>query len=159
MKEEGHRISVKMVQELMRDMGLISIRQDAKGLYDKEKTRLKNRLNQQFTTDAPNQIWVSDVTYFRYNDKNYYICVIIDLFARAVVGYHVSRKNSTQLTKSTFKSAYEKRKPPEGLLFHTDRGSNYVSNTFCAYLRSLHVTQSFSRAYIPYDNSVGIFLF
>ena len=71
-----------------------------------------------------------------------------------VVGFRISHKNSTQLTKGTFKQAYENRKPESNLLFHTNRGSNYRSKTFCSYLKSLGVTQSFSRAHVPYDNSV-----
>ena len=94
------------------------------------------------------------MTYFRYKEKDLYICVIIDLYARMVVGFRIGLKNSTRLVKSTFKIAYEQRQPQLPLLFHTDRGSNYRSNAFCAYLQSLGVTQSFSRAHIPYDNSV-----
>lgn len=154
MKEEGYRISAEMVRELMRDMGLTSIRQDAKDLYDKEKPLFPNRLNQQFNVDAPNQVWVSDVTYFRYNNVGYYICVIIDLYARTVVAHKISQKNSTQLTKATFKMAYEKRKPSPNLMFHSDRGGNYIATAFREYLESLHVTQSFSRSGVPYDNSV-----
>lgn len=71
-----------------------------------------------------------------------------------VVSYKIGFKNSTQLVKSTFKKAYETRQPKTELLFHTDRGTNYKSYTFCSYLQSLNVTQSFSRAHIPYDNSV-----
>jgi len=154
MKEAGIRVSREMVSELMRDMGLISIRQDAKDLYDKEQRRFKNYLNRQFTVTRPNEVWVSDVTCFRFNSKNYYICVILDLFSRMVVGYRIGKVNSTQLVRSTFQTAYEERCPAEPLIFHTDRGSNYHSKTFCALLRSLGVTQSFSRAHIPYDNSV-----
>lgn len=154
MKEEGYRISIGMVRELMQDMGLISIRQDAKDLYDKEQKKYKNHLNQEFTATRPNEIWVSDVTYFRYKEKVFYICAILDLYSRMVVGFCISHKNSTQLTKGTFKQAYENRKPESNLLFHTDRGSNYRSKTFCSYLKSLGVTQSFSRAHVPYDNSV-----
>lgn len=154
MKEEGYRISVEMVRELMRDMGLTSIRQDAKDLYDKEKPLFPNRLNQQFNVDAPNQVWVSDVTYFRYNNVGYYICAIIDLYARTVVSHKISQKNSTQLTKATFKMAYERRKPSQNLMFHSDRGGNYIATAFREYLESLHVTQSFSRSGVPYDNSV-----
>lgn len=154
MKEEGYRISIGMVRELMRDMGLISIRQDSKDLYDKEQRKYKNHLNQEFTATHPNEIWVSDVTYFKLKTKVFYICAIIDLYSRMVVGYRISHKNSTQLTKGTFKQAYENRQPDNNLLFHTDRGANYRSNTFCSYLKSLNVTQSFSRAHIPYDNSV-----
>ena len=154
MKEKGYRISIGMVRELMHDMGLISIRQDAKDLYDKEQRKYKNHLNQEFTATHPNEVLVSDVTYFQYKEKVFYICAILDLYSRMVVGYRISHKNSTQLTKKTFKQAYENRNPESNLLFHTDRGSNYRSKTFCSYLKSLGVTQSFSRAYVPYDNSV-----
>ncbi len=154
MKSEGYIISVEMVRELMRDMGLISIRQDAKNLYDKEQRKYKNHLNQQFTTTRPNEVWVSDITYFRFNNKNYYICAIIDLYSRKLVAYKIGKANSTQLVKSTFKIAFEERNPQLPLLFHTDQGANYRSNTFCSYLKSLNVSQSFSRAHIPYDNSV-----
>lgn len=153
-KDEGYRISIGMVRELMHDMGLISIRQDAKDLYDKEQKKYKNHLNQEFTATRPNEIWVNDVTYFRWKDKVFYICAILDLYSRMVVGYRISNKNSTQLTKGTFKQSYESRNQGNNLLFHTDRGSNYRSKTFCSYLKSLGVTQSFSRAHVPYDNSV-----
>lgn len=154
MKEEGYKVSQEMVRELMREMGLLSIRQDAKKVYVKEQRSLKNHLNQQFEATRPNEIWVSDVTYFLCKNIKYYICAIIDLYARRVVGYRVGKNNSTQLVKSTFKQAYESRKPESKLLFHTDQGSNYRSYAMCSYLQKLNVTQSFSRAGVPYDNSV-----
>ena len=124
LREQGCRVSEQMVRELMQDMGLSSIRQGAKKQYDKETKRCKNYLNQQFTATRPNEIWVSDVTCFCYKEKELYICVIIDLYARIVVGFRIGLKNSTQLVKSTFKLAYEQRQPQLPLLFHTDRGSN-----------------------------------
>ena len=155
LKEQGYKTSEDTVRKLMADMGLISIRQHSKTLYEKErKTYCKNHLNQNFTTTAPNQVWVSDVTCYSFQEKNYYICVILDLFSRKVVGYKVSHRNSTQLVKATFKMAYESRKSPEGLIFHTDRGTNYKSHTFMSYLKSCDVIQLFSRAHMPYDNSV-----
>lgn len=154
MKEQGPRVSVKIVRELMQEMGLVSIRQDSKGNYDKEMRSYKNYLNQQFEATRPNEYWVSDVTFFRYNENNYYICAILDLFSRMVVGYKVGKVNSTQLVRSTFQMAYEGRQPVLPLTFHTDRGGNYRSLTFRMYLKSLNITQSFSRAHIPYDNSV-----
>ena len=154
LKSRGVRVSVEMVRELMKDMGLISIREGAKDDYDKERKMYKNYLNQQFSTTKPNEVWVGDVTYFRFKEKDYYICVIIDLFSRKVVGYKVGMKNSTQLTKSTFKLAYKSRQLTEPLMFHSDNGSNYHSKAYCEYLKSLNVKQSFSRAHVPYDNSV-----
>ena len=154
MKNEGFKISNEMVRTLMRDMGLVSIRQSAKKLYEDEGRKYKNHLNQEFDTCKPNEVWVSDVTYFKYGENAYYICVIIDLFSRMVVGYKIGKTNSTQLVKSTFQIAYKARQPDSSLVFHTDRGSNYRSKIINDYIRSLNITQSFSRAYVPYDNSV-----
>ena len=146
--------SVNMVRQLMSDMGLVSIRQDAKKYYNDNARRHKNYLNQEFNTTAPDQVWVSDVTYFKCNNKQYYICAVIDLYARKIISYKIGKINSTQLVKTTFKIAYEKRKPSKSLIFHTDHGSNYISKGLNDYLKSLQITHSFSRAYVPYDNSV-----
>ncbi len=154
MRNEGIKVSEEMVRNLMRDMGIVSIRQMAKKLYEEEKRKHKNYLNQEFDPNAPNEVWVSDVTYFKFRDKAFYICVIMDLYARLVIGYKVGKKNSTQLVKSTFQHAYSRRHPPDNLIFHTDRGFNYVSKTMADYLNSLNITHSFSRPYVPYDNSV-----
>lgn len=154
MKSEGFKVSNEMVRTLMRDMGLVSIRQSAKKLYEDEGRKYKNLLNQEFDTCKPNEVWVSDVTYFKYGENAYYICVIIDLFSRMVVGYKISKTNSTQLVKSTFQIAYKARQPDSSLVFHTNRGSNYRSKTMNDYMRSLNITHSFSRAHVPYDNSV-----
>lgn len=150
----GVKASVKMIQKLMSDMGLVSIRQGAKKYYDDNVRQYKNYINQEFHTNAPNQVWVSDVTYFKCNNKQYYICAIIDLYARKVISYKIRKINSTQLVKTTFKVAYEERNPSTSLIFHTDRGSNYISKGLSDYLKSLQITHSFSRAYVPYDNSV-----
>lgn len=154
LKEQGFKAGEKTVRLLMRDMGIKSIRQEAKSLYDKEKKRNRNLLQQQFNPLKPNQVWVSDITMFRLKEKNFYICVILDLYSRAVVGYKIGIKNSTQLTKSTFKLAYINRQPQSGLMFHSDNGGNYCCKTFQSYLIKLNVEQSFSRPYVPYDNSV-----
>lgn len=91
---------------------------------------MANLLNQQFTADRPNQIWVSDITYFKINDYWVYFCVILDLFSRKVVGYRVSRNASTNLVTSTFRSAFRERGDPSGLTFHSDRGKQYTSAAF-----------------------------
>lgn len=154
LRNKGVKVSDEMVRELMKDMGLVSIRQEAKKLYTDDIKRNKNYLNQEFDPDSPNQVWVSDITYFKCNSKSYYICVIIDLYARKVIAYKAGKKNSTQLIKTTFRQAYENRQPSSSLIFHTDRGANYCSKTLNDYIKSLGITHSFSRPYVPYDNSV-----
>ena len=154
LRNKGVKVSDEMVRELMKDMGLVSIRQEAKKLYTDDIKRHKNYLNQEFDPDSPNQVWVSDITYFKCNGKSYYICVIIDLYARKVIAYKAGKKNSTQLIKTTFRQAYENRQPSSSLIFHTDRGANYCSKTLNDYIKTLGITRSFSRPYVPYDNSV-----
>lgn len=112
-------------------------------------------LNQEFKAKRKNEIWVSDITYFKIKDYAVYLCVIIDLFSRRVVGYRVSRKSSTHLVTATFKSAFEDRGHPNELTFHSDRGGQYISDTFMSLLRSCGVKQSFSNSGHPYDNAVA----
>lgn len=154
MKNEGIAVSKEMVRKLMREMGIGSVRQSAKKLYEDECKKHKNYVNQQFDIHAPNEVWVSDVTYFKFNEKAYYICVVIDLFSRKVISYKVGKKNSTQLVTSTLKMAYEDRKPNSSLIYHTDRGFNFCSRGMAEYIKSIQITHSFSRPYVPYDNSV-----
>ena len=84
----------------------------------------------------------------------YFICVIMDLYARRVIAYKIGYSNNTHLVKETFRMAYESRKPEPGLIFHTDQGGNYRSRAFGDYLKTREVTQSFSKPGVPYDNSV-----
>ena len=154
LRQKNITVSVHLVRELMAEMGLISIRVYSHYLYNKEFGKYKNYINQFFDADYPNQIWVSDITYFKLKETPYYICVIIDLFSRKVITCRVSRSNSTQLVKMTFRDAYKNRKPGTDLTFHSDRGSNYNAQAFRKLLASLGVTQSFSRAHNPYDNAV-----
>lgn len=155
--ERGHTGSEKIVAKLMREMGLYSIRDMAKKEYKKQLRQEKKRnvLDRQFNTDQPNQVWVSDVTYFNWNNKTYYICVIIDLYSRKIVTHRISLRNSTQLITATFKEAYTLRNPTGSLTFHSDRGVAYISYSFRGLLKSLGVTQSFSNSGQPHDNAVS----
>lgn len=155
--EHGHRVSEKLVAELMREMGLVSIRTSSKRDYTRlegyEKKR--NILQRRFRTERPNQVWVSDVTCFKLKGRWYYICAIIDLFSRRVVAYGISQKNSTRLITSTFKSACAQHKPGKGLIFHSDQGAQYTAYSFQKLLREHGITQSFSNPGTPHDNAVA----
>ena len=154
LKDRGYNVSKRTVTSIMQENGWFAIRNGAKKIYLKMNRERENILNQNFKTSRPNEVWVSDVTYFKYNHKTYYICIVMDLYARKVISCKISLKNSTQLTKATFKKAYYLREPQDELLFHSDRGSNYVSKNFMDYLQELGVMQSFSKGGNPYDNSV-----
>ena len=152
---QGVVVSDKMVKKLMKEMNLFSIRIDAKKQYLKQKpSTKKDVLKLNFKATAPNEVWVSDITYYKLKDKFYYICAIVDLYSRKVVAWKLSLNQSSQLTTSTFKIAYAQRNPSEGLIFHSDRGGAYVSNAFQALLLSNGVTQSFSPTASPQHNAV-----
>lgn len=155
MNDSGHHTSERTVAKIMHENGWFSIKSSAKKLYLQFKERKENILNQQFNPQHPNEVWVNDVTYFKFNQKTFYICVILDLFARKAISCNVSLKNSTWLTKSALKHAIETRNPDTSkLLFHSDQGFNFTSKTFMSYLMQSGIKQSFSRKGIPYDNSV-----
>ena len=96
---------------------------------------------------------VSDITYIKINGKWYYLCIVIDLFSRKVIAWHISAKLDVDLVISTFNKAYQKRNTPSGLMFHSDRGSQYTAFAFRQLLDSLDVVQSFSKAGFPFDNA------
>lgn len=85
--QRGHKVSKKYVADLMREMGLISIRTTSKQDWLKWNKPKRNVVQQQFQVAQPNHTWVSDVTCFKLNERYYYICVIIDLYSRLVIAY------------------------------------------------------------------------
>ena len=155
MNDRGYRTTEKTVAKIMHENGWFSIKTSSKTIYLQNQERRQNILNQQFNPKFPNEVWVSDVTYFKLKGRTYYICVILDLFARKIISLNVSKKNSTWLTKTTLVDAYETRKPDTSiLLFHTDQGTNFTARAFKEQINTLGIQHSFSRKSTPYDNSV-----
>ena len=156
LRNQGMKTSEKYVSKLMKELEISSVCTTAKQEHKKwEKGKNRNFLQQQFHTDRPNQVWVSDITVFKFGDKYYYLCAIIDLFSRKIISYRISQNSSTQLLTKTFKQAYSERKPEKGLMFHSDRGTQYMSYTFFHILEDFGVKQSFSRTARPHDNAVA----
>ena len=118
-------------------------------------SRCENRLKQQFYPKAPNMVWVSDITYIKVGQYFCYLCVIIDLYSRKVIGYRLSDKADSAMVAELFIQVYEKRGCPRGLMFHSDRGCQYTSESFRKTLDRLDVMQSFSKKGYPYDNAVA----
>lgn len=112
-----------------------------------------NHLQQNFNPKAPNIVWASDFTYLKAGGKWYYLCIIMDLFSRKVIAWHIASKPDVNLVISTFKKAYAARKSPYGLMFHSDRGSQYTAFAFRKLLDDLNVVQSFSKKGYPFDNA------
>lgn len=156
LSEQGIRISPQYAAELMREMGLQSVTLYSKRDYQKQERLAKkqNLLQRQFRVDAPNRVWVSDVTCFKINKKYLYVCAILDLFSRKVIAHRVSPKNSTYLITSAFRQAFQRRNTPQSLTFHSDQGAQYTLKAFRKLLRMNKVVQSFSKSGQPHDNAV-----
>lgn len=155
LRDRGIRTTPELVKELMIEMGLSCVRQEAKALYKKTQIHNHNLVQRRFNPKAPNEIWVSDVTTLKINDHYYYVCVVLDLFSRRIIGYSIGYRNSTALIKKAFLSAYNDRRPKEELIFHSDRGSNYRSKAFGICLDNHNVVQSYSKPHTPTDNAVA----
>ena len=112
-----------------------------------------NLLARQFSPPAPNMAWVSDITEFKTGTGTCYLCVILDLFARRIIGARLSFHKDTSLVLSTFRDAFDSRGHPSDLLFHSDRGSQYTAHEFRSLLLRCGVKQSFSAPGVPYDNA------
>lgn len=114
-----------------------------------------NLLNRNFSTELPNQAWVSDITYVRTATGWLYLCAIIDLYSRKVVGWSMKRHMETSLVASALRMAIGSRRPASGLVFHSDRGSQYASQEFRSELKKHGIVQSMSRKGNCWDNAVA----
>lgn len=155
LKERGFHTCRETVMSIMRQKGLRCIRNEAKRFWKKNIRKPQNLVKRNFKPERPNQIWVSDVTEWNFHQVKYYICAIIDLYSRKVIAYKIGLRNSTHLVMNTFKAAWKSRNASDGLIYHSDRGSNYKSIAMSKMLYGLGVKESFSRAHTPSDNSVN----
>src|SRR5690606_34859180 len=115
----------------------------------------ENHLNRGFTVQVPNRVWTTDITYIWTKEGWMYLAVVIDLFSRMVVGWAASAKIDTALVCLALEKAYNKRKPPVGLLLHSDRGVQYTSEDYRLLVQKYCMLQSMSRRANCWDNAVA----
>lgn len=114
-----------------------------------------NLLNREFTVDQPNKYYVGDITYIWTEEGWLYLAVVIDLFSRQVVGWSMNKNMAAPLVNDALLMAIWKRKPENGLIWHTDRGSQYASDSHRILLKSHGIIQSMSRKGNCWDNAVS----
>jgi len=112
-----------------------------------------NRLGEVPVATAPNQHWVADVTYLATAQGWLYLAAVMDLYSRQIVGWATSPCNDTALVLAAWTRAWQHRRPPAQLLFHSDRGSQYASHDFRQALEQAQAIRSMSRAGNCYDNA------
>lgn len=114
-----------------------------------------NLLEREFSVATPNTAYVGDITYIRTREGWLYLAVVIDLFSRAVVGWSMDSRMTSSLVNSALLMAIWKRKPEKGLIFHSDRGSQYACDSYRAILNDHGVKASMSRKGDCWDNAVA----
>ena len=153
-RDYGINISTGRVYRLMNSMDLPkpATRKPRKSKHS-DNGECDNHLHQEFNQDAPNLVWASDFTYIKVNGKWYYLCIVMDLFSRKIIGWHISGNHDVNLTMTAFRKAYASRDVSYGLIFHSDQGSEYTAFAFRQLLDSCNVVQSFSKKGYPFDNA------
>jgi len=158
LQEWGYRCSRKRVARLMKGAGLRSKTVKRFRVTTQSKHTFavsENVLQRDFSVSAPAKAWVSDITYLWTRQGWLYLCVILDLWDRKVIGWHVSEGLGADLVVEALRQATARRSPSEGLVFHSDRGIQYCSDVFRAELRRHCLTQSMSRKGDCWDNAVA----
>lgn len=152
----GHCIGLARVERLMRDNG---IRAQHKRRY-KATTDSKhsmpvadNLLRRNFTPEAPNRVWTADITYIATDEGWLYLAVVLDLFNREVVGWSIKQRMTADIVTDALAMAWFRRKPEAGVIFHSDRGSQYASHAMRDKLTEYGMTASMSRKANCWDNA------
>jgi putative transposase len=165
LRAQGIRVGKQRVQRLMQEHGI-----QARG---KRRFRVMttdsrhdlpiapNRLDRNFTVAAPNTAWSGDITYIATEEGWLYLAVVIDLFSRQVVGWSMRSDMRSNLVIDALEMALYQRRPEKkaGLLFHSDRGSQYASGDFRQVLEAYAITPSMSRKGNCWDNACSETLF
>ena len=157
LRQEGICCSRKRVIRLMRQAGISSKRRRS---YKRTTRRnaahpvAPNRLNQQFEANEPNQIWLTDITYIRTEEGWLYLAAVLDLFSRRILGWSMDARMTEALTHKALTMAIASRKEmPDNLLHHSDRGSQYTSADYQAFLDQNKMLVSMSGVGNCYDNA------
>lgn len=156
LKKRGYYCGHNRVARIMRENGIKSIvvkKFRRKGQVIEIEESASNVLGRRFTWESPNQAWATDITYIPTQSGWVYLCVILDLCSRAIVGWSVSEDMRTELVMHALKSACQNRRPKKGLILHSDQGVQFGSTTFRQYLKDHGFVQSMSRRGNCWDNA------
>lgn len=158
LRNEGYpKLSVNRVSRLMKQLEIraVTIRK-FKNYRNKhnEHSELKNLVNQNFSAQRPNQIWLSDITYIHTVKHGWtYLASVLDVCSRKIVGYSYGRKMDRSLVISALTKAWENQNYPDNVILHSDRGSQYTSSEYIAVAEKMGFRLSYSKKGCPFDNA------
>jgi transposase InsO family protein len=151
-------VSRRRARNLMEIAGLVcKTKRKFKATTDSQHNKQisPNLLARQFKVIQPNRYWVGDITYIPTDEGWLYLAVVIDLFSRQVVGWSMGSRMQAKLVNDAMLMAIWKRKPARDLIWHTDRGSQYASDSHRKLLADHKIIQSMSRKGDCWDNAVS----
>lgn len=157
LRQEGFEIGEWRVSRLMKELSLFVTQRLAYKVTTKRKhsdSVADNLLNQNFNPVAPNEVWAGDVTYLKTGEGWMYLAVVMDLYSRRIVGWHIDKRMTTDLVSKALMKAYNLRQPSKGCVFHSDRGSQYTSNHYRKLLASYNMRASMGDVGACWDNAV-----
>lgn len=159
LRNRGFQISDTQVSFYMKQLGLRSkVKKQFKATTDSKHNLYiaPNILNRQFKIDEPCKVWVSDITYIQIDKRFLYLTIIMDLYDRKIIGWHLSHGLSAKTTiLPAFEKAVTNRPISEGLVFHSDKGAQYANKMFTNKLTEFNCLRSMSCTGVSIDNAVA----
>ena len=152
----GKQVSRRRIGRIMKQEGLVSNYTTAQFKPQKDtcnESKTENILNRQFQNREYRDVVISDLTYVRVGAHWNYICVLVDLYNREIIGYSAGEHKTAELVKAAFQSVEGSLE--DICLFHTDRGNEFKNQTVEELLETFHIRRSLSHKGWPYDNAVA----
>ncbi|EKK3986666.1 IS3 family transposase, partial [Cronobacter sakazakii] len=157
LRDSGQQCGVNRVWRLMKRVGI-----KAQVGYRSPRARKgeasivsPNRLQRQFNPDAPDERWVTDITYIRTHEGWLYLAVVVDLFSRKIIGWSMQSRMTKDIVLNALLMAVWRRNPEKQVLVHSDQGSQYTSHEWQSFLKSHGLEGSMSRRGNCHDNAVA----
>lgn len=153
---QGERVGKDRVRHMMKRHGIRAKHKKKYVVTTDSKHALPiapNLLERNFRPSAPDRVWSGDITYIETDEGWLYLAVVIDLFSRQVVGWSMQPHMQASLVTDALRMAWFRRHPKPGLIFHSDRGSQYCGNLFQDALKSYGMRSSMSRKGDCWDNA------
>lgn len=157
LREQGTRVGKNRIWRLMRQHGLrvkTTKRFKVTTNSDHKRPVAPNLVKRNFSAEAPDRLWTGDITYIWTTEGWLYLAVILDVFSRRIVGWRMDKRMTDDLVITAFNNALVRRRPAPGLVFHSDRGSQYCSKRFQAVVKGVGGQQSMSGTGCCYDNAI-----
>jgi len=155
LRTQGMVANHKRIARIMREDNLLTVREQwfRPPGHSLRVADVHLNLAGRMTLSGPNQLWAADITYVRLTREFVYFAVVLDVFSRKVIGWALGKGLKAQLPLSALEQAIADRKPPPGVVHHSDQGVQYGSREYMQKLRDHRMLPSMSRPGNPYDNA------